>query len=100
MGPAGEQGDPGAAGLHGLHGEPGLPGQVYILPGLQGDSGSRGPPTPCSCPRGQSSQSPLDNVLTVFIADGEKEMRRLRAENVMVLRTDRRSLFIYTDSSG
>lgn len=36
--------------------------------------------------------------LQIFIADGEKAMRRLRGENVMVLRTDRRALYIYTDS--
>ncbi|XP_035994709.1 acetylcholinesterase collagenic tail peptide isoform X1 [Fundulus heteroclitus] len=98
IGPTGEVGHRGVAGLHGLPGEPGLPGQVHILPGMQGDSGSRGPPAPCSCPKVQSPQSPLDNVLMVFVADGEKEMRRLRAENVMVLRTDRRALYIYTDS--
>lgn len=34
----------------------------------------------------------------IFVADGEKEMRRLRAENVMVLRTDRKSLYIYSNS--
>lgn len=36
--------------------------------------------------------------LQVFIADGERQMRRLRGENVMVLRTDRRALYIYTES--
>ncbi|XP_047227119.1 acetylcholinesterase collagenic tail peptide-like isoform X2 [Girardinichthys multiradiatus] len=98
IGPIGELGHPGVVGLPGLPGAPGLPGQVYILPGLQGDLGSIGPSAPCGCPQVQSSQRPLDNVLMVFVADGEKEMRRMRGENVMVLRTDRRALYIYTDS--
>lgn len=37
-------------------------------------------------------------TLQVFVADGEKAMRRLRVENVMVLRTDKKALYIYTES--
>lgn len=36
--------------------------------------------------------------LQIFVADGEKVMRRLRIENVMVLRTDRKALYIYSES--
>lgn len=37
-------------------------------------------------------------TLQVFVADGEKAMRRLRVENVMVLHTDKKALYIYTES--
>lgn len=40
----------------------------------------------------------LPLCVQIFIADGEKQMRRLRGENVMVLRTDRQILYIYTES--
>ncbi|XP_076603726.1 acetylcholinesterase collagenic tail peptide-like [Chaetodon auriga] len=69
-------------------------GAVYILPGLQGDEGNRGPSAKCNCSQVQTS----DRVKTIFIADGEKQMRRLRGENVMVLRTDRKALYIYAGS--
>ncbi|XP_045911093.1 collagen alpha-1(X) chain-like isoform X2 [Micropterus dolomieu] len=97
-GPTGKLGRPGPAGLRGRTGEPGLPGQVYILPGLQGDAGNRGPPAKCNCSQVQSPQRLLGRVPTIFIADGERQMRRLRGENVMVLRTDREALYIYTES--
>ncbi|XP_069543876.1 acetylcholinesterase collagenic tail peptide-like isoform X2 [Brachyistius frenatus] len=97
-GPTGQPSHPGPAGLPGLTGDPGLPGQVFILPGLQGDSGGRGPPAACNCSPAPTSQRLLDRVPTIFIADGEKQMRRLRGENVMVLRTDRKSLYIYSES--
>ncbi|XP_026151194.1 acetylcholinesterase collagenic tail peptide-like isoform X1 [Mastacembelus armatus] len=97
-GPPGKLGHLGPMGLPGLTGEPGLPGQVYILPGLQGDTGGPGPPAKCSCSQVQPSEQMLYRVPTIFVADGEKQMRRLQGENVMVLRTDRKALFIYTDS--
>nr|XP_046259345.1 acetylcholinesterase collagenic tail peptide-like [Scatophagus argus] len=97
-GPAGKLGRPGSAGLPGLTGEPGQPGQVYILPGLQGDTGNRGPSATCNCSQVQTPKRQLNTVRTIFIADGEKQMRRLRGENVMVLRTDRKALYIYTES--
>ncbi|TNN48020.1 hypothetical protein EYF80_041792 [Liparis tanakae] len=34
----------------------------------------------------------------IFLAGGESQMRRLRVENAMVLRTDRGALYIYSDS--
>ncbi|XP_056292683.1 acetylcholinesterase collagenic tail peptide-like [Pseudoliparis swirei] len=97
-GPAGGRGHLGAAGRSGLTGEPGLPGQVYVLPGLQGDTGPRGPAATCSCSRGHAPQRLVDRVPTIFLAGGESQMRRLRVENAMVLRTDRRALYIYSDS--
>lgn len=110
---------------------------VFILPGLQGDSGSEGPVSSCNCSQVQTSNrintvsvsqthtqehgthtyyclvNGVDRTappgvlwcchtscmpLQIFVADGEKQMRRLRAENVMVLRKDRRALYIYTES--
>ncbi|KAI3355999.1 hypothetical protein L3Q82_017270, partial [Scortum barcoo] len=97
-GPTGRLGHPGPAGLHGVTGEPGLPGQVYVLPGLQGETGDQGPPAQCNCSQVQTPERLMDRIQTIFIADGEKQMRRLRAENVMVLRTDRKALYIYTES--
>ncbi|XP_056245739.1 acetylcholinesterase collagenic tail peptide-like [Seriola aureovittata] len=97
-GPPGKLGRPGPAGLPGLTGDPGLPGQVYVLPGPQGDTGSRGPSAECHCSQVQTPERLLDRVQAVFIADGERQMRRLRGENVMVLRTDRQALYIYSDS--
>ncbi|XP_062420951.1 acetylcholinesterase collagenic tail peptide-like isoform X3 [Pungitius pungitius] len=93
-GPAGRPGHPGPAGLSGLTGEPGLPGQAFVQPGLQGHAGRRGPSAQCNCPLVRAPK----RVHTIFIADGERPMRRLRVENVMVLRTDRGALYIYTDS--
>ncbi|KAM3607091.1 uncharacterized protein V6R79_001629 [Siganus canaliculatus] len=97
-GPTGRLGHPGAAGQPGLNGERGLRGQVYVLSGLQGDTGSPGPPAKCNCSQVQSPERLLDGLPTIFIADGERQMRRLRGENVMVLRKDRKALYIYTDS--
>ncbi|KAG8000950.1 Acetylcholinesterase collagenic tail peptide, partial [Nibea albiflora] len=97
-GQTGKQGHPGSAGLPGQTGEPGRPGQVYVLPGLQGDMGDPGSSAKCNCSQVQSPKQLWDNVQVIFIADGEKQMRRLRAENVMVLRTDRRALYIYSES--
>ncbi|XP_061580567.1 acetylcholinesterase collagenic tail peptide-like isoform X2 [Cololabis saira] len=97
-GPTGKLGRPGPSGLPGSTGKPGLAGQVFVLPGLQGDPGNRGPTAACSCSDVQTTQTPPDKIQAVFVADGEKEMRRLRAENVMVLRTDRRALYIYAQS--
>ncbi|KAM6955138.1 uncharacterized protein PEZ65_000321 [Lycodopsis pacificus] len=97
-GPAGGLGHLGPAGLSGLTGEPGLPGQVYVLPGLLGDTGNRGPSATCNCSQVQTPERLWDRVQTIFIADGEGQMRRLRGENVMVLRTDRKALFIYSGS--
>ncbi|KAK2840250.1 hypothetical protein Q5P01_013990 [Channa striata] len=96
-GPPGQLGYPGPGGLRGLTGDPGLPGQVYVLPGLQGEAGNRGPSAKCSCSQVQTPEQ-LDRIPTIFIADGEKQMRRLRGENVMVLRTDRKALYIYSKS--
>uniref|UniRef100_A0A3Q3GJA8 Acetylcholinesterase collagenic tail peptide-like n=1 Tax=Labrus bergylta TaxID=56723 RepID=A0A3Q3GJA8_9LABR len=98
QGPTGKQGHPGPAGLHGLTGDPGLPGQVLILPGLQGDEGDGGPSAKCNCSKVQTPKPQKGRVNTIFIANGERQMRRLRGENVMVLRTDRNSLYIYSDS--
>eukprot|EP00064_Thunnus_orientalis_P014117 superscaffoldBa00002411_g14158 len=97
-GPTGKQGHPGPVGLPGLTGDPGRPGQEYILPGLQGDTGSQGPSATCNCSQVQTPQQQWDNVQAIFIADGEKQMRRLRGQNVMVLRTDRQALYIYAES--
>ncbi|KAM7380180.1 hypothetical protein PAMP_003493 [Pampus punctatissimus] len=97
-GPTGKLGDSGPVGLPGLTGEPGRPGRVYILPGLQGDTGSQGPLARCNCSQVQTPQGQWDKVQTIFIADGEKQMRRLRGQNVMVLRTDRQALYIYAES--
>ncbi|XP_054871538.1 acetylcholinesterase collagenic tail peptide-like isoform X2 [Amphiprion ocellaris] len=97
-GPTGQSGHPGPAGLPGLTGDPGLPGQVFVLPGLPGEPGSPGPAAECSCSQVHTSQRLKDRIQTVFIADGEKEMRKLRSENVVVLRTDRKALYIYTES--
>ncbi|XP_069388621.1 acetylcholinesterase collagenic tail peptide-like isoform X1 [Paralichthys olivaceus] len=97
-GPPGKLGHPGAAGRPGLSGRPGRPGQVYVLPGREGDTGDRGPSDKCDCSQVQTPERPLDRVQTIFLADGEKQMRRLRGENVMVLRTDRRALYIYSES--
>nr|XP_040058196.1 collagen alpha-1(I) chain-like [Gasterosteus aculeatus aculeatus] len=94
-GPAGGPGHPGPAGLSGPTGEPGLPGQVFVLAGLQGHTGRRGPSAECSC---SLVRTPEPTVQTIFVAGGERQMRRLRAENVMVLRTDRGALYIYSDS--
>ncbi|XP_026232674.1 acetylcholinesterase collagenic tail peptide-like [Anabas testudineus] len=98
QGPLGKMGHLGPAGLPGLYGEPGLPGQVFILPGLQGDTGNRGPSVKCNCSVVRSPEQLSDRIQTIFVADGEKQMRKLRKENVMVLRTDRRALYIYTES--
>ncbi|XP_047457376.1 acetylcholinesterase collagenic tail peptide-like [Mugil cephalus] len=97
-GPTGQVGQPGPAGFAGLTGEPGLHGQVFVLPGQQGDSGSQGPPVACSCSRTPLQMDTVQTIGQIFIADNEKEMRRLRAENVMVLRTDRKTLYIYAES--
>ncbi|XP_024116299.1 collagen alpha-1(X) chain isoform X1 [Oryzias melastigma] len=89
-------GNPGPAGPPGLPGEPGLPGQVYILPGLQGDPGSQGASADtCSCAQVQRQKG---EDLEIFIADGEKDMRKLRIENTLVLRTDRRALYLFAES--
>ncbi|CAB1426803.1 unnamed protein product [Pleuronectes platessa] len=97
-GPPGKPGHRGAAGRSGLTGDAGRPGQVYVLSGLHGDTGDSGPSAKCECSQVQTPEQPLDRVQTVFLADGEKQMRRLRGENVMVLRTDRRALYIYSES--
>ncbi|KAK2905689.1 hypothetical protein Q8A73_009632 [Channa argus] len=96
-GPPGKLGHPGTGGLPGLTGDPGLSGQVFVLPGLQGDAGNRGPSVRCNCSQVQTPEQ-WDRIPTIFIADGEKQMRRLRGKNVMVLRTDRKALYIYAES--
>nr|XP_023010325.1 acetylcholinesterase collagenic tail peptide-like [Maylandia zebra] len=65
---------------------------------MEGETGNPGPPATCNCSQVQSPQRLVDSVHTVFVADGEKAMRRLRVENVMVLRTDKKALYIYTES--
>ncbi|XP_034002688.1 collagen alpha-2(IX) chain-like [Trematomus bernacchii] len=97
-GSSGRLGHPGSAGRSGLTGDPGLPGQVYVLPGLQGDAGEGGAAATCNCSEGERPKPSIDKVQTIFLADGERQMRRLRGKNVMVLRTDRNALFIYSDS--
>ncbi|XP_059198340.1 acetylcholinesterase collagenic tail peptide-like [Centropristis striata] len=98
QGLAGKPGHSGPAGLSGQTGDPGLPGQVYVLPGLQGDSGEPGPVATCNCSKVQTPKPLKDRVQTIFVADGERQMRRLRGENVMVLRTDKKALYIYSQS--
>ncbi|XP_074551466.1 uncharacterized protein LOC141808690 [Halichoeres trimaculatus] len=94
----GQPGHSGPAGLPGPTGDPGLPGQVFILPGLGGDEGDPGSSARCNCSNVQTPKPLQDKVHLIFIADGEKQMRRLRGENVMVLRRDRKALFIYSES--
>ncbi|CAK6967635.1 acetylcholinesterase collagenic tail peptide-like [Scomber scombrus] len=97
-GPTGKQGHLGQVGRPGLNGQPGRPGQVYVLSGLLGDTGSQGPSATCNCSQVRTRQQQWDNVQSIFIADGERQMRRLRGQNVMVLRTDRQALYIYAES--
>lgn len=40
---------------------------VYVLPGLQGDTGKPGPSAECSCSQGQTPERLLDRVQTVSL---------------------------------
>ncbi|XP_053733648.1 acetylcholinesterase collagenic tail peptide-like [Synchiropus splendidus] len=97
-GPPGTRGHAGPVGVPGLTGEPGLPGQVFILQGPVGDTGGPGPSGVCNCSRVQTPVSQRNEIHTIYVADGNRQMRRLRGENVMVLRTDKQKLYIYSDS--
>ncbi|KAF0026915.1 hypothetical protein F2P81_021652 [Scophthalmus maximus] len=101
-GARGEKGQKGGRGWRGLYGDIGTPGMikgecgVAGAPGEKGDLGLRGDPGL----RGEQGPraDPGGRGPMVFVADGERQMRRLRGENVMVLRTDRRALYIYSES--
>ncbi|XP_061734891.1 acetylcholinesterase collagenic tail peptide-like [Nerophis ophidion] len=97
-GPSGPLGHLGAVGAPGLTGQPGLPGQVFHLEGLQGEPGSPGPlSSSCSCSPHPRIQPRPHRVQKIFIADGEEALRKLQKENTMVLRTDMKALYIFTE---
>ncbi|XP_072770482.1 uncharacterized protein [Nerophis lumbriciformis] len=97
-GPSGPLGHLGPVGAPGLTGQPGLPGQVFLLEGLQGEAGSPGPlSSSCDCSPHPRQQPRPHRVQKIFIADGEEALRKLQKENTMVLRTDKKALYIFTE---
>ncbi|KAL4635660.1 acetylcholinesterase collagenic tail peptide-like [Arapaima gigas] len=99
---SGSQGHTGTQGQQGPTGEPGLPGKVYVLPGPKGEKGLVGLSGKCNCSWADSfkptAKPNYDEVPSIYIVNNEAEMSDLEFENVMVLRRDTRTLYIYTGS--
>ncbi|XP_035266931.1 acetylcholinesterase collagenic tail peptide-like isoform X1 [Anguilla anguilla] len=98
-GPPGPLGHVGSMGQQGPAGVPGLPGKVHILPGPKGEKGITGPSVKCNCSWANSfehvTKKDYSEVPSIYIVDSEKEMSHFKSENIMVLRRDTRTLYIY-----
>ncbi|KAJ8282394.1 hypothetical protein COCON_G00049130 [Conger conger] len=96
---SGPLGHVGSMGQQGPTGVPGLPGKVHIIPGPKGEKGITGPSVKCNCSWANSFEHVTKNdysqVPSIYIVDSEKEMSQFKSKNIMVIRRDIRTLYIY-----
>ncbi|XP_015214514.2 acetylcholinesterase collagenic tail peptide-like [Lepisosteus oculatus] len=92
----------GPTGARGPPGRPGSPGPVHIVPGSKGEKGHPGLTEKCTCVQ-QNIHQPVNNseyidISSIYIVNNEEELSHIKPKNVMVLRRDTRTLYVYNEA--